>query len=119
MFKGSDGANNNEEKMVFVGFRVFEGSYNRRLMENETSFVTRTDANQQLSDEDVYLPGLLPKILRQFYYLFGNLIEIRGMEKVLEDESKANSIVLGDKIQGGEDNVLYEGGEKWIHKEAS
>ncbi|KAK1292534.1 Acyltransferase-like protein [Acorus calamus] len=59
----------------------------------------RTDEKQQLSDQDVYLPGLLPKIPGRFYYLFGKPIETRGMEKVVEDKSKANSLYLEIKSE--------------------
>ena len=39
----------------------------------------RTDANGEVANQDVHLPGILPKFPGRFYYYFGKPIETEGM----------------------------------------
>ncbi|XP_021297860.1 acyltransferase-like protein At3g26840, chloroplastic isoform X2 [Herrania umbratica] len=44
----------------------------------EESVQLRTDANGEVSNQDVHLPGVLPKLPGRFYYYFGKPIETEG-----------------------------------------
>jgi hypothetical protein len=39
---------------------------------------TRTDANGEVANQQVYLPGILPKVPGRFYFYFGKPIETEG-----------------------------------------
>ncbi|MQM02522.1 hypothetical protein Taro_035288 [Colocasia esculenta] len=66
---------------------------------NEDTVRIRADVNGELSNQDLYIPGILPKIPGRFYYLFGKPIETKGMKDVLEDRTNANALYLQTKSE--------------------
>lgn len=58
-------------------------------------------ANQQL-----YLPGLIPKIPGRFYYLFGKPIKTKGRPELVKDKEEANRVYLEAKAEV-EKNIAY------------
>ncbi|GAB2287394.1 hypothetical protein Dimus_021772 [Dionaea muscipula] len=49
--------------------------------------------------ENLFVPGLAPKVPGRFYYLFGNPIETRGKEELLKDKQKAKDMYLHVKSE--------------------
>ncbi|XP_058076256.1 phytyl ester synthase 1, chloroplastic [Magnolia sinica] len=59
----------------------------------------RTDMTGEVANQDLFLPGLLPKIPGRFYYLFGKPIETRGRVEALKDREKANEVYMQIKSE--------------------
>lgn len=59
----------------------------------------RTDANGEVSNQDVYLPGVLPKLPGRFYYYFGKAIETEGMKQELRNREKSHELYLHVKSE--------------------
>lgn len=53
----------------------------------------RTDENGEISEQDMHLPGILPKLPGRFYYMFGKPITTRGKD-ILKDRKSANELYL-------------------------
>ncbi|XP_006855419.2 acyltransferase-like protein At1g54570, chloroplastic isoform X2 [Amborella trichopoda] len=54
----------------------------------------RTDLTGEVANQDVHLPGLLPKIPGRFYYLFGTPIETREKKDEFRDKEEAHKLYL-------------------------
>uniref|UniRef100_A0A7N0UW96 Acyltransferase n=1 Tax=Kalanchoe fedtschenkoi TaxID=63787 RepID=A0A7N0UW96_KALFE len=74
--------------------------YLKAQMEQLTSEAVklRTDAGGEVSNQEVHLPGIRPKIPGRFYYLFGKPIETKGMVN-LKDREKSQELYLHVKSE--------------------
>ncbi|XP_073106054.1 phytyl ester synthase 1, chloroplastic isoform X2 [Elaeis guineensis] len=70
---------------------------------NSKEFTLRSDASGEVSEQKLYIPGVLPILPGRFYYLFGKPFETQGMD-ILKDRSKANAMYL--QIQSEIENML-------------
>ncbi|XP_043709201.1 acyltransferase-like protein At1g54570, chloroplastic isoform X2 [Telopea speciosissima] len=61
---------------------------------NQKSVKLRTDAIGEVANEELYYPGILPKLPGRFYYLFGKPIETKGRMDVLKERENANVLYL-------------------------
>ncbi|XP_071695505.1 phytyl ester synthase 2, chloroplastic-like [Rutidosis leptorrhynchoides] len=59
----------------------------------------RTDAKGDVANQDVYFPGILPKVPGRFYYFFGKPIDMQGMEGELRNREKAEEMYLHVKSE--------------------
>ncbi|OMO99370.1 Diacylglycerol acyltransferase [Corchorus olitorius] len=59
----------------------------------------RTDANGEVSNQDLHLPGVLPKLPGRFYYYFGKPIETEGRKQELKDKEKSHELYLHVKSE--------------------
>lgn len=50
-------------------------------------------------DENLFIPGLLPKLPGRYYYLFGKPIETKGKEEILKNRENANELYLHIKSE--------------------
>lgn len=73
---------------------------------NEEGIRLRTDMGGEIANQDLYFPGILPKIPGRFYFLFGKPIETKGKENVLKNRDSANELYLQIKSEV-EDNIAY------------
>ncbi|KAG1326282.1 Acyltransferase-like protein, chloroplastic [Cocos nucifera] len=46
---------------------------------NSKDVILRSDASGEVSEQQLYIPGVLPKLPGRFYYVFGRPVETRGM----------------------------------------
>ncbi|XP_010243600.2 PREDICTED: acyltransferase-like protein At1g54570, chloroplastic [Nelumbo nucifera] len=67
---------------------------------NQNVIRLRNDSSGEVANQDMFYPGIFPKIPGRFYYLFGKPIETRGREKILlKDREKANKLYLHIKSE--------------------
>ncbi|KAF5479268.1 hypothetical protein F2P56_000102 [Juglans regia] len=59
----------------------------------------RTDANGDVANQDVHLPGVLPKFPGRFYFYFGKPIETEGRKLELKDRDKSHELYLQVKSE--------------------
>lgn len=59
----------------------------------------RNDANGEVANQPVHLPGILPKFPGRFYYYFGKPIETEGMKQKLRDREKSHELYLQVKSE--------------------
>ncbi|XP_010502630.1 PREDICTED: acyltransferase-like protein At3g26840, chloroplastic [Camelina sativa] len=59
----------------------------------------REGDESELGNQDIYLPGIIPKIPGPFYFYFGKPIETAGKEKELKDKEKAHELYLQVKSE--------------------
>ncbi|XP_042969326.1 acyltransferase-like protein At3g26840, chloroplastic isoform X5 [Carya illinoinensis] len=59
----------------------------------------RTDANGDVANQDVHLPGILPKLPGRFYFYFGKPIETEGRKLELKDREKSHELYLQVKSE--------------------
>ncbi|GMJ04369.1 hypothetical protein like AT5G41120 [Hibiscus trionum] len=59
----------------------------------------RTDANGEVSNQDVHLPGVIPKFPGRFYYYFGKPIETEGRKEELRNREKSHELYLHVKSE--------------------
>ncbi|KAH9603964.1 hypothetical protein KSS87_023567 [Heliosperma pusillum] len=52
----------------------------------------RDNTEGEVSNEDLVLPGVIPKLPGRFYYLFGKPIETRGKQELLNDKESAKKL---------------------------
>ncbi|KAI3886327.1 hypothetical protein MKW92_016745 [Papaver armeniacum] len=64
----------------------------------------RVDAKGEVANQDMFVPGVLPKIPGRFYYLFGKPIETKGMKQELKDKDNANAMYL--QIKSEVENIM-------------
>lgn len=62
-------------------------------------FLDRFETKGEVGNQDIYFPGLLPKIPGRFYYLFGKPIRTKGHEKLLKDKENAKELYLQIKFE--------------------
>lgn len=48
----------------------------------------------EVANQELYIPGLLPKIPGRLYYLFGKPIPTKGKKEMLKDREKARELYL-------------------------
>ncbi|KAG8648165.1 acyltransferase-like protein At1g54570, chloroplastic isoform X1 [Manihot esculenta] len=66
----------------------------------------RDESAGEVASQDIFIPGLLPKVPGRFYYLFGKPIETKGKEELLKDKNYANELYLQVKSDV-EHNIDY------------
>lgn len=62
-------------------------------------FDHRENRSGEAANEQLFLPGILPKIPGRMYYLFGKPIQTRGREQILKDREKASELYLHIKSE--------------------
>ncbi|KAG0537696.1 hypothetical protein BDA96_03G171400 [Sorghum bicolor] len=82
----------NDQKNI-PGLREWIESINKEA-ERVRDSVKGEDGNQ-----DMYLPALLPKVPGRFYYLFGQPIEMKGMNNLVRDRKRTNEVYLRIKSE--------------------
>ncbi|KAF8660565.1 hypothetical protein HU200_057588 [Digitaria exilis] len=82
----------NDQKNI-PGLREWIESINK-----ETDRV-RDSVKGEDGNQDMYLPGLLPKVPGRFYYLFGKPFEMKGMNNLVRDRKSANEVYLRIKSE--------------------
>jgi hypothetical protein len=60
---------------------------------------SRDSVKGEDGNQDMYLPALLPKVPGRFYYLFGQPIEMKGMNNLVRDRKRANEVYLRIKSE--------------------
>lgn len=66
----------------------------------------RDEIAGEAANQQVFIPGLLPKVPGRLYYLFGKPIQTKGKKSMLKDREKAKELYLDIKSQV-EDNMEY------------
>ncbi|KAM1357561.1 phytyl ester synthase 2, chloroplastic-like [Malus sylvestris] len=59
----------------------------------------RKGVGGEVGNQDVHLPGIIPKIPGRFYYYFGKPIETEGRKQELRDREKAHELYLQVKSE--------------------
>ncbi|KAF9670049.1 hypothetical protein SADUNF_Sadunf13G0028100 [Salix dunnii] len=60
----------------------------------------RDKSKGEVANQELYLPGILPKVPGRFYFLFGKPIETKGRaEEILKDRENANQLYLHIKSE--------------------
>lgn len=62
----------------------------RQWIEERTTVRETTD----VANQEIFIPGVVPKVPGRFYFLFGKPIETKGKEEILKDKEKANEMYL-------------------------
>ncbi|XP_071707322.1 phytyl ester synthase 1, chloroplastic-like [Rutidosis leptorrhynchoides] len=75
----------------------FLNDYTRKR--NEEAIRLRTDMEGEVANQNVYIPGLWPKVPGRFYYLFGKPIRTKGREKMLNDRENAKELYMQIKAE--------------------
>jgi len=56
-------------------------------------YAYRDKSKGEVANQELYLPGILPKVPGRFYFLFGKPIETKDRkEEILEDRENANQL---------------------------
>ncbi|KAF8676419.1 hypothetical protein HU200_046965 [Digitaria exilis] len=66
---------------------------------NKETDRVRDSVKGEDGNQDMYLPGLLPKVPGRFYYLFGKPFEMKGMNNLVRDRKSANEVYLRIKSE--------------------
>ncbi|XP_042055622.1 acyltransferase-like protein At1g54570, chloroplastic isoform X1 [Salvia splendens] len=66
----------------------------RRNNEKAQQFNVRAGMSGEVANQELYIPGLLPKIPGRLYYLFGKPIPTKGKKEMLKDREKARELYL-------------------------
>lgn len=66
----------------------------------------RDESSGEVANQQLFPPGLLPKVPGRFYYLFGKPMKTEGREDLLKDKEKANQLYLQIKSEV-ERNIDY------------
>ena len=53
----------------------------------------------EIANQELYMPGLLPKVPGRLYYLFGKPIQTKGRQELLKDREKARELYLQIKSE--------------------
>ncbi|KAF8087639.1 hypothetical protein N665_0573s0012 [Sinapis alba] len=59
----------------------------------------RNDEEGEVRNQDLHIPGIIPKIPGRYYVYFGKPIETKGREKELNDKEKAHEVYLEVKSE--------------------
>ncbi|XWS42459.1 hypothetical protein CRYUN_Cryun16bG0015900 [Craigia yunnanensis] len=59
----------------------------------------RDKTKGEVGNQELFIPGMLPKIPGRFYYLFGKPIKLKGREDLLENREDANELYLQVKSE--------------------
>lgn len=66
---------------------------------NRGAIRVRDESKGEVASEDLFIPGLLPKMPGRFYFMFGKPIETNGKENILKDRENANKLYLQVKSE--------------------
>lgn len=66
---------------------------------NEEAINVRVDVDGEVGNQDLFIPGLLPKVPGRIYYLFGKPIPTKGMEKMLKERENAKEMYMEIKSE--------------------
>lgn len=66
----------------------------------------RDESAGEVANQQLFIPGLLPKIPGRLYYLFGKPVSLRGKGELLKDKEEANELYLQIKSQV-EEGIAY------------
>ncbi|XP_002512271.2 phytyl ester synthase 1, chloroplastic isoform X1 [Ricinus communis] len=73
---------------------------NDYIRESTRSAIRIRDPSQgEVGNQELFIPGLLPKVPGRFYFLFGKPIETKGKEELLKDKGYANELYLQVKSE--------------------
>nr|XP_011459634.1 PREDICTED: acyltransferase-like protein At1g54570, chloroplastic [Fragaria vesca subsp. vesca] len=61
---------------------------------NNDAVNLREDTSGEVANQNLFIPGVLPKLPGRYYYLFGKPIETKGREEILKDKDSANKLYL-------------------------
>ncbi|CAL9776764.1 unnamed protein product [Musa acuminata subsp. burmannicoides] len=75
----------------------FYDTLNKRI--NQDGVRLRTDTVEEVGNQDLYPPVLLPKIPGRLYFLFGKPIETRGRSEELRDRRQAQQLYIHVKSE--------------------
>ncbi|XP_057764058.1 phytyl ester synthase 1, chloroplastic-like [Salvia miltiorrhiza] len=67
--------------------------------EKGQEFNIRAGMSGEVANQNLYFPGLLPKIPGRLYYLFGKPIQTKGKKEMLKDREKARELYLEIKSE--------------------
>ncbi|PPD78295.1 hypothetical protein GOBAR_DD24791 [Gossypium barbadense] len=59
----------------------------------------RDKAKGEVASQEIFIPGMIPKIPGRFYYLFGKPIKLKGREDLVENRESANEVYLQAKAE--------------------
>ncbi|EOY11183.1 hypothetical protein QUC31_009614 [Theobroma cacao] len=59
----------------------------------------RDETKGEVANQELFIPGMLPKLPGRFYYLFGKPIKLKGREDLLENREDANELYLQVKSE--------------------
>ncbi|KAJ8771913.1 hypothetical protein K2173_027090 [Erythroxylum novogranatense] len=65
----------------------------------EEAINVRTQFNGEVGNQDMHLPGMLPKFPGRFYYYFGKPFQTEGRKKELRDREKAHELYMEVKSE--------------------
>ncbi|KAG8648171.1 acyltransferase-like protein At1g54570, chloroplastic isoform X3 [Manihot esculenta] len=66
---------------------------------NRNDMKLRDESEGEVANQELFIPGLLPKVPGRFYFLFGKPIETKGKEELLKDRDYANELYLQVKSE--------------------
>ncbi|OMO98926.1 Diacylglycerol acyltransferase [Corchorus olitorius] len=66
---------------------------------NRESIKIRDETKGEVANQELFIPGLLPKLPGRFYYLFGKPIKLKGREDLVENRENANELYLHVKSE--------------------
>ncbi|KAK3200519.1 hypothetical protein Dsin_023934 [Dipteronia sinensis] len=69
------------------------------IKENNHGINIRDDISGEVANQQLFVPGLLPKVPGRFYYLFGKPIRTKGKQDFLKDKENANQLYLHVKSE--------------------
>ncbi|XP_027107506.1 phytyl ester synthase 1, chloroplastic-like [Coffea arabica] len=70
-----------------------------RKKNEDWNFRARAHATGEVANQELYLPGFLPKVPGRLYYLFGKPIQTKGRQELLKDREKARELYLQIKSE--------------------
>ncbi|KAG6418856.1 hypothetical protein SASPL_121062 [Salvia splendens] len=75
------------------------GDLIRSENEKAQEFNFRAGVSGEVANQDLYVPGIVPKIPGRLYYLFGKPIQMKGRKETLKDREKARELYLSIKSE--------------------
>lgn len=63
------------------------------------SLICRDETDGEVGNQQLFIPGMLPKIPGRFYYLFGKPIKLKGREDLTKNREDANDLYLQVKSE--------------------
>ncbi|MBA0799194.1 hypothetical protein Gohar_009724 [Gossypium harknessii] len=76
--------NNNNKKLAYLQLH---------------SLICRDETDGEVGNQQLFIPGMLPKIPGRFYYLFGKPIKLKGREDLTKNRQDANDLYLQVKSE--------------------
>ncbi|XP_027159439.1 acyltransferase-like protein At1g54570, chloroplastic [Coffea eugenioides] len=70
-----------------------------RKKNEDWNFRARAHATGEVANQELHLPGFLPKVPGRLYYLFGKPIQTKGRQELLKDREKARELYLQIKSE--------------------